>query len=459
MIYRCLIIIVILLTSRIGFAEVQPVTPETKQFISISDIHFDPMSGCERYKSPCPILRELNAADYQSWEIIFEKYTDKSPMKYYRDTNYALFKSLLIELQRLANQQNPQFMLVLGDFLDHNLQKNYKKFSQNKSKSDYDAFIKKTMQFLTYKLNQTFPKINIYPILGNVDTYGNDYSVVPYGDLLHDLTSIWRSFIKDEVNKNYFIKEFKIGGYYSVDINKEKKIIVLNTVLFSPRSQNDAVKQAARAQLDWLKMQLTLARQNHQSVLIACHIPVGIDIYLSSTMPYKIIKNFWVAKYTNAFLKIMKEYSDCIIGVLPGHVHLDLFQFTIEGRDNSVIPMIFTPSISPIFGNNPAIKIFKYENTSFSLQSFERYYKPLSNSFSDWRKGNRFNGIYQTKCKYCYLSEVVQHLIMNNYLLDLFIKYYSGILDLESDENSNFSYYWCSLYSNDIRTYKSCIAE
>src|SRR5580700_6416436 len=360
MIYRCLIMIVTLLNWQVVFGDV---TPETKQFISIADIHFDPMSGCERYKSPCPIVSELMLADYQTWEKVFEKYSNNISIKYYHDTNYALFKSLLAELQQVTKQYNPAFVLVLGDFLDHDLQKNYIKFSQDKSKSGYEKFVKKTMEFLTYKLNQIFPNINIYPTLGNVDTYGNDYSVVPYGDLLHDLTSIWSSFIKDEVNKNYFIKEFKTGGYYSVDISKKNKIIVLDTVLFSPRSQNYAVKQAAEVQLDWLKMQLALARQNHQSVLIACHIPVGIDIYLSSTMPYKIIKNFWVAKYTHDFLNIMKEYSDCIMGILAGHVHIDLFQFTIEGKNNVAIPMIFTPSISPIFGNNPAIKIFNYENT------------------------------------------------------------------------------------------------
>ncbi len=457
--YRFLIIITILLFSQIGFGSVAYSTPQTQQFIALSDIHFDPMSGCERYKSPCPMVNELIAADYQVWEHIFEKYINETSIKYYRDTNYALFKSLLLELQQRVKQNNPQFVLILGDFLDHDLEKNYKKFSRDKSNGGYAKFVKKTIQFLTYKLNQTFPYINIYPALGNVDSYGNDYSVIPYGDFLHDLASIWSVFIKDETNRNQFLKTFKVGGYYSVDINKTNKIIVLDTVLFSPRSQNSAVKQAAKEQLEWLKTQLKMAKENHQSVFIACHIPVGIDIYLSTAIPYKIIKNFWVSTYTTTFLSIMKEYSEYIKGILPGHVHIDLFQFTIDGKDDTVIPMIFTPSISPIFGNNPAIKIFTYDDTSFGLQSFERYYKPLSNSSSEWRKGNRFNGIFQTKCQYCYLSEVVQHLIMNNYLLNIFIKYYSGSVDIESDENDKISYYWCSIYSNDMRTYKSCLSE
>ncbi len=455
MTYRLLIIITILLFSNGVFGNVQ--NSQTQQFISISDIHFNPMAGCEKYPSPCPIVNELINADYQTWDAIFEKYAD--PIKYYHDTNYVLFKSLLEKLQKITQQNNPQFVLILGDFLDHHLQKNYTKYSQDKSNAGYIQFVKKTMQFLTYKLNQTFPSTNIYPAVGNVDNYGNDYSVVPQGDFLENMTSVWSSFIKDKVNKDFFLKEFKTGGYYAVNINQSEKIIVLDTVLFSPRSQNSEVRFVAKKQLDWLRTQLREAKKNHQSILIACHIPVGIDIYFSSTMPYKIIKNFWMGRYTKEFLKIMKEYSDVVVGILPGHVHLDLFQFTIAGKDGAVIPMIFTPSISPIFGNNPAIKIFNYENMPFRLQNFERYYMPVTKSSSNWRKDTGFNGIYQNKCHYCYLLEVVQHLIINNNLLDIFMKYYAKSSEMESDDDNRFTYYWCSINSTDMVGYKNCITE
>lgn len=455
--YRFIIVIVLLLACKIAFADIALQQSKTNQFISIADIHFDPMHGCEQLKFPCPILNELMTSSYQTWETVFEKYSNNRPLKYHHDTNYLLLKSSLVELQRIADQSNPQFVLVLGDFLDHNLKKNYKKFSGDKSNTGYVEFVKKTMQFLTYKLNQVFPTINVYPVLGNVDSYGNDYQVIPNGDFLRDMSSTWSVFIKDHANRDQFLKEFKKAGYYTVDISQTSRIIVLDTVLFSPRSQNIPVKLAAQEQLLWLKNQLKLAKQAHQAVIIACHIPAGIDIYLSSTMPYKIIKNFWLPNYTEEFLSIVKEFSDGIVGILPGHVHVDLFQFTIEGKDNKFIPMIFTPSISPIFGNNPAIKVFKYEKESLSLQSFERYYKPLSNPFSEWRKGNQFNSIHQSDCQYCYLTDVIQHLVMNNYLLDFFTKYYSGQQDMESDDGNWFSYYWCSIYSNDIKTYKNCL--
>lgn len=456
MLYRLFSIVVMLVIWQSGFANPQD-NKKTKQFVSISDIHFNPMSGCERYKTSCPILHELNLADYQNWDTIFEKYIDTSPIAYYQDTNYALLRSLLEELKSIAEHDDPQFVLVLGDFLDHHLQRNYKKYSSNPS--SYVMFVKKTMQYLTFKLNQTFPTINVYPVLGNVDTYDHDYRVIPSGQFLQEMSDVWSSLIKDSVNKENFINEFRKGGFYTVNVSETTKIIVLDTVLFSPRAQSSAVKKVAREQLDWLAMQLKLAKAKHQSVLIACHIPVGIDIYFSSILPYKIIKNFWASQYTKEFLKIVKDNSDSLVGVLPGHVHIDLFQFTMEGKNNTLIPMIFTPSVSPIFGNNPAFKIFNYDPATFGLQYFDRYYKPLLNDSDAWRKGNSFSGIHQTKCQYCYLSDVVQHLIMNNYLLDAITKYYSKRIDIETDDNNTLNYYWCSIYSNDINAYKKCIND
>lgn len=457
--FRFIIMVVLLFACTWVFADVEPKSPQIKQFVSISDIHFDPLSGCELYKSPCPILLDLMKTDYKAWDTVFEKYTNNASIKFHRDTNYTLFKSSLLKLQQIATQENPQFVLVLGDFLDHRLLANYKKWSNDKSNKAYMAFVKKTMQYLMYSLNQTFATINIYPALGNVDTYGSDYSVIPYGEFLRDMTEMGSVLIKDPINRARFIKEFPKAGYYSVDITQTTKIIVLDTVLFSPRSQNRLVRQAAQEELQWLKSQLKIAKSNHQFVLIACHIPVGIDIYLSWTLPYKIIKNFWLPSYTKEFLSIVQQYSDSISGVVTGHVHVDLFQFTIEGEHNKHIPMIITPSISPIFGNNPAIKVFNYDADSFQLQNFERYYKSLTNTSSDWRKGNRLNSIHQADCHYCYLSDVVQHLVVNNYLLNFITRYYSGNQDIESDDNDWISYYWCSMYANDIRKYKNCLNE
>lgn len=446
-----LIIIVLFFWSNIIFASDQ----QTKQFISIADIHFNPLQGCERFNTPCPLLKELQTTHYTAWDDVFMKYVGRDSIKYYEDTNYVLLQSTIKQLQHISKEMHPEFVLVLGDFLDHHLEKNYKKWNIDNSRSGYTHFVKLTMQYLTYKLNQAFPNIDIYPVLGNVDTDANDYKVQPNGDFLNDLSIIWSGLIKNNQEKQQFLAEFKKAAYYTIDIHPTGKLILLDTILFSPRSQNKVVKQAAYEELDWLEDQLKSAKEHHQSVLIICHIPIGIDFYFSSSIAYKIIKNFWKTEYTKRFLSLVKEYSDSIVAILPGHIHIDLMQFTIESKDNKFIPIIFTPSISPIFGNNPAIKEFSYLPNTFKLQSFERYYYPISDSKEDWRKGPRYNGIYQSNCHYCYLKDVVIHLVANNYLMHFFTRFYTGNQGVE--QNGDLYSYWCSIYSNDMKTYKNCI--
>lgn len=457
--YRLIILAVLLLISKGALATIDQEKLEPKHFIAISDIHFNPLDGCESLQVPCPILNELMDTEYQVWDKIFEKYSTKNAITYYHNTNYALLVSSLKELQRIAIDYHPQFMLVLGDFLEHHLQSKFRKFSGNKSQTAYKNFVKKTLQFLTYKLNQTLPNVSIYPVLGNVDSYGRDYHVIPGGDFLRDISAIWITFLKNQNNEVSFLQTFKKAGYYSAMLSSHEKLIILDTVLFSPRSQQAAVKQAAQEELIWLKNELNIAKLQHQSVLIVFHIPPGIDIYLSSALPYKIIKNFWLPKYTKAFLEIIKNFPDTVAGVLSGHIHVDLFQFTIEGHGNILIPMIITPSLSPIFGNNPAIKVFNYEGDSLRLINFERYYKPLSDISSDWRRSNRLDSIQQSDCRYCYFTSVIRYLVINNFLLDFLTKYYAGSKDVESDDNDWFSYYWCSMYTDDMQTYKHCINE
>jgi sphingomyelin phosphodiesterase acid-like 3 len=209
------------------------------------------------------------------------------------------------------------------------------------------------------------------------------------------LSSIWVALIKDKANKARFLQDFSKAGYYAVDISPTKKILVLDTVLFSPHYQRKEIQQAANQQLSWLTDQLNTAKKNHQAVLIACHIPPAVDLYLSSIMSFKIfknLKNFWTSSYHDTFLSLIQKFSDTIVGVLAGHVHFDLFQLKIEGNNNQFIPILFTPSVSPIFGNNPAIKVFNYDDTSLHLLSVERYHKPLSDPSSDWRKARPLFG-------------------------------------------------------------------
>src|SRR5688572_17290688 len=135
----CLFGLVFLLFSQATYSQ------KNNRFISVADIHFDPFIGCETAPHPCSLLSKLQQSRYQDWEKIFEAY--RQPIsEYYQDTNYPLLKSTLAELNLVNEQDHPQFVFILGDFLAHHFRQKYRKYSGDRSIESYQAFVKKTLQ-------------------------------------------------------------------------------------------------------------------------------------------------------------------------------------------------------------------------------------------------------------------------------------------------------------------------
>ena len=193
-------------------------------------------------------------------------------------------------------------------------------------------------------------------------------------------------------------------------LGDKSKIIVLDTVLFSSLSPANKTREAAaKAQLIWLRDQLKVAAENHQTILLAFHIPTGIDVF-STLRIFTFIHEFWQPVYTHEFEELLNEYSKIIVGILPGHIHMDSFQL-INIKGGNPLPVIFTSSISPIFGNNPTLKVFSYDSKTLQLKNYDTYFYPLDKL--SWQREYSFNHIYQSACHHCNLVARLTR-IMNN---------------------------------------------
>ncbi len=439
--------------------------PLTKKFITIADIHFNPFIGCDQLSSPCPIISELRTANPQSWDLIFQKYQDKIKTNYHQDTDYVLLQSTLTELQMLTQQQHPTFILILGDFLAHDFPAQFKKYSNDESVTDYQAFTKKMLQYVTYKLNQAAPTTTIYPVLGNNDSYNGNYKIDPNGLFLKDTATIFSALIKN--NKNALIEfkdEYPNAGYYAVTLaQKNQRLIVLNSVLFSARHSSATQKNAAEKQLVWLQKQLNNAKQKRQPVLIALHIPFGIDVFLGTQMQSDLIRHFshplfLQSTYYKRIISLLQRYSDTVAAILPAHTHHDNFQLIATNTHKQYIPSILTPSISPIYGNNPGLKIFSYNDQTFELVNFDTYIYPLDKAKAiKWEKEYNFNNSYQPNCKQCSIVNGIINLKKDTLLIDSYKKYFGDSLSTPSS-NVSILNYLCAIYNTDWISYKKCVA-
>ncbi len=363
------------------------------QFITLADIHFDPFIVCYQKRRPCQTLQLLRQAPVSEWPSVLAKFDHAKPI-YRSNTNYPLLISALNSAKQVTEKNSVQFVLVLGDFLAHDFRSYYQRYARDNSNIGYQEFVKKTMQFITNELNKTFTRINVFPIIGNNDSYHGDYVTVPNGLFFRDLQQTWSSLIKNPQDRAAMQASFARGGYYGLDIPNypNLRLIVLNSVLFSAKSQGPGVEQAALQELTWLHEQLSLAKTKKQNVLIATHIPPGIDIYAS--LQYRLLRllELWKIDYIKRFEKELHEFAPEILGIFAGHLHTDWFQImTLD--DIYRIPVTGTPSISPIYGNNPGFKLYSYSIQSQRFVNFETYYYSIERTHR-WSKESYLNRFF-----------------------------------------------------------------
>lgn len=454
-------ILLILTHCALAFAN----SPPIKKFITIADIHFNPFIGCNPLPNPCPMIEELRTSNPESWDLVFQKYIANMQTQYHQNTNFILLQSALTELHQLTQQQHPAFILILGDFLAHSFPEQFKQYTHDESQTDYQAFTQKTLRYLTYKLNQAAPTTSFYPVLGNNDSYTGNYNTDPKGPFLIDTTDIFSALIKNENALNEFKQDYPNAGYYTVTLNPpNQRLIILNSILFSTLSSTPIQRKAAIEQLTWLQTQLHHARKNKQHVLIALHIPLGVDVFLSSKISFNFMRYFvnplfFSSAFNKKIISLLQDYSDTVVGLLPAHTHHDNFQL-IKTKDNQhFIPSVITASISPIYGNNPGLKIFSYNDKTFELINFDTYVYPLDKPKPlQWEKEYNFNDVYQPNCQQCTIVNGIRNLQKETTLINSYKKYFGESL---STPPANFSIinYWCAIYNTDWRSYKTCMSS
>jgi 3',5'-cyclic AMP phosphodiesterase CpdA len=357
-----------------------------EKFLSISDIHFDP------FADPA-IVAKLEAADVAQWDAILASSSMTALSSYGTDINDPLLRSAIGEMQKQI--PSPAFVVISGDFLAHHFDRSYQKYATDKSQAAYTAFVAKTIAYVAGVLRKAYPGVRIYPTLGNNDSDCGDYAVAPNGAFLTNFREAWRPMVRSRS----FDRRFKTGGYYHADVRslRNVRIIALNTNFFSTKYSNPCGQpgpDAGMRQLAWLDAELSLAKKEHKRVWLLFHIPPGMDVFdtveYGGTCPNLKTQAFWKDEYQQQYLKITAAHRLTIIGSFAGHTHQDEFLLA-SGRFIHI-----TPSVSPVFGNNPAFEIVDVERNG-DVHDYTVWNLP--NVTPPWTSEYSFNETYG-KSKY-----------------------------------------------------------
>lgn len=419
-----------------------------EQFLSISDIHFDP------FADPA-LVPKLEAADVAEWGAILATTTQTGFSTYGSDINDALFRSAVAEMKQQI--PSPAFVLISGDFLAHDFQQTYQKYATDKSQAAYTAFVTKTIAYVTRHLRDTYPNVPLYPTLGNNDSDCGDYAVAPDSTFLANVRDVWRPV----VGSRSFDRRFPTGGYYHADVPslRNVRIIALNTNFFSTNYKNPCGKPGpdpGLRQLVWLDAELALARAEGKRVWLLFHIPPGMDVFdteeYGGACPDVKAQTFWKDEYQQKYLRITAAHQKTIAGSFAGHTHQD--EFRLATGDFIHI----NPSVTPVFGNNPAFEVVEVTPRG-DLTNYTAHHLP--NVTLPWTREYSFGEAY-AKPRYDAgtLTQLEAAIADDTATRETYFNYYSsGSPKSTASALAKWRGYWCGLRMKMGTAFTSCYCD
>jgi len=416
-----------------------------EKFLSVSDIHFNP------FADPA-LVTKLEAADVSQWDAILASSSITTFSTYGSDVNDPLLKSALGEMQKQI--PSPAFVLISGDFLAHSFDKLYQQYATDKSQTAYTAFVAKTIAYVAEGFRKTYPEARIYPTLGNNDSDCGDYAVAPNGAFLANFRDTWSSIVQSRS----FDRRFGTGGYYHADVPalKDVRIIALNANFFSVNYKNPCGTPGpdpGLRELEWLDAELALAQSLGKRVWLLLHIPPGIDVYdtikYGGTCPSVTTGTLWKDQYAQKYLGITAAHRNTIAGTFAGHTHQD--EFRIATGDFIHI----SPSISPIFGNNPAFEIVDVAPNG-NIAGYTAWNLP--NVTAPWAREYSFDEAYgKTKYDAATLTQLAASIDNDTATREKYFTYYSsGSPKATAGALAAWKGYWCGLTVFNAARFTTC---
>jgi len=372
--------------------------PSKTDFLVISDIHLNASSTHAMNFSPSfpSVLNDLDVATYH--KLIHKLSTD--------------IQSGLVA--------KPQFILLLGDLVGHIRY------------SSEDAIASETIVFETLK--QEFPDTPILYDFGNNDSLLKNYG--PFQTTLPDtplrspidvMKTVWPQggFLSSGVlcARQYhsypcLIHTQKTSGYYSAYLNKNVRLIALNSVMFSDQSSQPDKEIAA--QLSWLKQELISVERNRESALIVMHVPPGYNLYRAW---FWSDTSFWTDLNYDAFLDHISAHSSSVIGVLAAHTHKDELKIMLDPAKNPMFGVYLNPALSTSHGNAPSVRTYQLgqdKKLHWSLTNYQTYY------FKQKSDDMTLNLLYDFRKTYCFPFEYKMTDCLENVSLEKMQLYYSA---------------------------------
>ena len=457
---------VLLISLLLFHVSLVPAAPEEglRECLLISDIHFDPFADPSLFES---LARE----PVSEWGRLLASSSERGVSQLGSDSNYVLLESCLTAAAQTCPR--PEFILYPGDSLAHDWRARYEKASKRSSRDGEEAyreFTRKSIQFLALEFRKHFPNVPVLPALGNEDAFCGDYQIEPAGKFLRMFAEAWFGWFGLDMNAESLRASFAHGGHYSVRIPTlfRHRIVVVNSVFLSNLYENSCGSEAqdpGGEEMSWLAEALAEASNAGERVWLLMHIPVGINDYntVKNEEAGSLPVEFWKPVYTRHFLDLILQHRKTIQVVFAGHTHMDDFRIVGMGETPLVVNKL-VPSISPIFRNNPAFQVYRFNGSTGAITSYQTYYlanlataeRPTELEDLQWLLEYDFGSTYcQERLDISAVRSIARDLQTNTSIQDLYMRFYSVSAPPAFDK-AMLPAYSCAILHTRLEEFEKC---
>ena len=351
----------------------------TKPWLLATDVHFTPFVGASK-----PLIGRLQQAPVERWPALLAR-TGQAPSKYGEDTNAALLESSLAAMRRA--DPAPPVVLLAGDLLGHEFRENYEKLAPHPSGRGYRTLVDKTVAYLAARFGAAFPRAQFVLTLGNNDSYCGDYRATPGSPFLLRTARAWAPLVNRHHRAPGFVGSFRRLGSYVARLPRPRlHVVAVDDVFWSAEYENacgSAGEDPGAEQAHWLGAAMRRLPAGDRALVIT-HEPPGVDVFATlegSGPPVPLLTGQGQA----ALLGALQDRK--VPALVFGHLHMSTYRI---GRGT---PMLGAPSISPVFGNNPAFLTVRVRRDG-GIADFTAHALDLGRPHPRWRREYSFDHAY-----------------------------------------------------------------
>lgn len=360
--------------------------PATGMFLLLSDLHFDPFADTK-------IIEQLGAKPTGDCKDRASTYFSKLGS----DTNYLLLRSTFDNVAATAakNRIHYDYVILTGDLLAHQFDEKFQKCVGGGDQA-YQKFASNTIKYVDDMMAKALPGVPVFAALGNNDSDKGDYarpSTAFLATVVHDWSGAWGKL--PAATRQSAIASFEQIGSYAVPnpTVPSNELVILNANLWVARNSNACgfADPDPAGQFAWLHNVLERLKREQRTATLVMHVLPGIDAMRSSMGEVQLL---WNVSCTQKFVAQMSDYRGVVREIYAGHIHRDDFRILPDRAGKPFLPIHISPSVSPVYFNNPAFEIGWYDNRTGELADYSAFDLDIANGKSTWAAEYTFTQAY-----------------------------------------------------------------